>query len=1245
MNLSGRENIVEFLQTLSDHGVEISVVDDKIRLNAPRGKLNDALRRLLLTRKAEIIDYYDRRPTEGASLSPPPAQKSARPTPSGPRPLSFSQQEVWLTEQLFGDQTPNLLPFGLRIYGEVDDKRLKESFQAVVQHNRALQGSIKMVDHIPHLLYSADKRSTETADSAAEAVTKPLNLSIVERNLAQLQPATKASKTRSILNHFLRKPFDLTEGPLLKLLWMRLADDERMIILVGHRLIVDEESLALIFARAAGRYTASTPVVDGEVDPTRPTPSLAQESSLKGREHEMRGDDPHLEKALSYWETHFSNGPRTIHFPRDFKPDEEPYTKTKPTAHLLNIPAALGHRLTRLSQNGTDLMETIFLGAYTLLLGRYAAQQDITLGILASQRSGQTDQTRLGPFETVLPVRHIIDQSRPLDHFLKEVSMAVATARQNRRFPFSRLFDRLNRNDPAEAGNHLPFRFRLRHNTRHWSQWGGHPAEEMRELWQLQPCTSGSALFLDLQNSVHPVQSGADAGEESDLRGRLVYDSRLYNEQTIIQFGEQLIAIAETLYQTLAQKRAKTDLGTLITEATAIKRDQIETDPVADHNIVPFPHEALLHEIFEDQVRRTPDAAAVITLAETISYRVLNQRINRLAHALRAAGIGPRDRVAVWLPRSADTVVSTLAISKCGATFTLLDGDQTTRLTPLITSGLSEHGIRWLLASDPEQPVSELPPTLHRLNLAEIEAQLAAQPTKNLRLEMKATDPLFMLFATPPRKWRPGMGDPRAAERKTREAVFGTHRAVINQANWLYRTFSYQEATDPQRLDRDLMPETEPNEKGAPVINQSCLLGSLDTIDPISEIFSGLIRGNPLVVVPFAATQEIEGLVETLSTFRVSQVFLSAPRFEQLCRQTPEIGQVLPVLNTWFVIGPPLPRQRWQSFLQQFPSGRLTTLFRMPALGGDAIYRTYLPPEQDEDRVGRVLTGREVESERLGRPVDNMSFELVDGTGRPVPNGIPGEVIIRPHGELGNPEEHVPTGLIGRRGTNGVIHYIGERRNRVIINRCTIDLKRIEDWLIAHEQVEDAVLSLYTETIDVPRIYAYLKLASGFSGNAESGPRTLYKEDIINHLKRFREPFVTPDRFYLVPQITYLADGTVNRNALALETTIAKLEEKPYVLPREEREVEISAIWKELLGIEAEINITDHFFDLGGHTLLAYKMTKLISERLSSPLEFKQAMQHLTIQQLGQIVSEKRTRTQIRKKGGSARLNRSKFVN
>lgn len=1248
MNLSGRETIVEFLQTLSDHGVEISVVDDKIRLNAPQGKLNNTLRRLLLTRKAEIIDYY-RRPTQPAAISPAPAQKRPRPTPTGPRPLSFNQQEIWLYEQLFEDQTPNLIPFGLRIFGEVDDQRLKESFQAVLQQSRALQGVIEMVDHIPHLRYPPRPNSAEAADSDGEAPSQRVQLSIIERNLAQLQPATKANKERAILNHFLRKPFDLTEGPLLKFLSIRLAEEERMVVLVGHRLLIDGESLPLIFAQAASRYAATEPGEareTEEIETAEPSPFLGADASLThietGREKSRRGDDPHLEKALSYWEAHFSSGPRTVHFPRDFIPHAEPYIKTKPATHLLNIPAALGHRFNRLPPGETDLIETIFLGAYTLLLGRYAGQQDITLGILASQRSGEPDQPRLGQFEHVLPIRQKIDHTSPLDHFLREVSSAIITARQNRRFPFGRLFDRLNRNDPSSAGNHLPFRFRLRHNTGHWSQWGGHPAAEVDELWQLKLCTSGSSLFLDLQNSVYPDPAGGedDARQEGDLRGRLVYDSRLYNEQTIIQFGKQLVAIAETLYQTLAQKRVQTELGPLLSEATAINRERAEADPTAD-NIVPFPHEALLHEIFEDQVRRTPDAAAVITPTETIRYRDLNRRVNRLAHALRAAGVEPRDRVALWLPRSADTVVTTLAISKCGATFTLLDGDQTARLTPLIATRLAEHAVHWLLANDANQPAEPLPPTIKRLNLTEIEAQSATQPVKNLRSKIKATDPLFLLFATPPSKWSPSVEN-RSGAQQEMETVLGTHRAVINQANWLYRTFSYQ-TTATQQPQGEIAPEpaaeAETDEKPIPRIEHSCLLGSLDTIDPISEIFSGLIRGKPLVVVPATATQTIEGLVETLATFRVSRIFLSAPRFEQLCRHTFEIGKALPDLTTWFVIGPPLPRLTWQTFLKHLPSGRLTTLYRMPALGGDVIYRTYLPPEQDGDRVDRVLTGREVESERLGRPVDNMSLELVDRTGRPVPNGIPGEVIVRPHGDLGSPEQRFATGLIGRRSTNGVIHYIGERRNRVIINRCTIDLKRIEDRLIAHEQVEDAVLSLHRENIDTPQIYAYLKLAAEVSE-----PPPLYKEDIFDHLKRFREPFVTPDRFYLVPQISYLADGSVNRNALALETTIAKLKERPYLLPREEREVEISAIWKELLGIEAEINMTDHFFELGGHTLLAYEMTKRVSARLNAPLDFKRTMQHLTIQQLGQIVSEKRTRTQIRKKNGSTRLNRSKFV-
>uniref|UniRef100_UPI0039C6927E amino acid adenylation domain-containing protein n=1 Tax=Nodularia chucula TaxID=3093667 RepID=UPI0039C6927E len=668
--------------------------------------------------------------------------------------------------------------------------------------------------------------------------------------------------------------------------------------------------------------------------------------------------------------------------------------------------------------------------------------------------------------------------------------------------------------------------------------------------------------FHGFERTNYPVTLTVIPGKELLLKISYSYDDRDRSD-TVTRMLGHLQTLLEGMVNNPQQRLCQLSL------LTETERHQLLVE--WNNTEVEYPQQQCIHELFETQVEKTPDAVAVVFENEQLTYRELNARANQLAHYLQKLGVEPEVLVGICVERSLEMVIGLLAILKAGGAYVPLDPNY------------PQERLAYMLADS--QPVLLLTQkylvekiSIYKTKVICIDSDwglIADENTQNIVCKFTVDNLAYVIYTSG------STGQPKG--------VMLPHRAICNHMLWMQSEFPLT------RTDK--------------VLQKTPF--SFDA--SVWEFYAPLLVGAQLVIARPGGHQDSNYLIQVIIEQQITILQLVPSLLQMLLA----VGGIenCQSLKRVFCGGQTLPVAFQERFFAHLDA---------------ELHNLYGPTETCIDVTSWICQrGINQQVVPIGRPIANIQIYLLDQYLNPVAVSIPGEIYIGGVGVgrgyylrpdltaekfIPNPYTNIAgerlykTGDLARYLSNGEIEYIGRMDDQVKIRGFRIELKEIEAIIIQHPEVRQVVVVVRSDLGDSQRIVAYV---------VPEQEQTLIIPELRNFLESKLPNYMVPATFVTLETLPLTPNGKVDRKALPAPDTVRPELEKAFIAPQTIVEKQLAIIWRQVLGL-AEIGINDNFFELGGDSILSLQ---IISKANQAGLHLtpKQLFQYQTIAQLANV--------------------------
>ncbi|MBW4677719.1 MAG: amino acid adenylation domain-containing protein [Desmonostoc geniculatum HA4340-LM1] len=1067
----------------------------------------------LSSAKKALIEKWQKGKFKVSTISKRPILDSA--------PLSFSQQRLWFIDQLHHGSSFYNIVGGLHLKGALNVTVFQQSLNEILKRHEAWRTIFLTRDEQP-----------------IQVILPELTWELPIINIEYFADKNWQAEVQRLAAEEAKKPFDLTNAPLVRATLLCLGKEEHIFLLNMHHIVSDGWSIGVFAQELATLYAAFS---QGQSSPLPELPVQYADFAIWERDR-LQGEL--LKTQLSYWKQQLGDELPLLHLPTD-RPRSTNATFIG-KKHYFKFSQNLTEALAKLSKQEEVSLFMTLLAAFNTLLYRYTDQEDILVGTPIANRNRPELEGMLGFFVNTLVMRTNLSNNPSFRELLGRVREVNLGAYAHQDLPFEKLVEELRPKRDLKLNPLFQVMFVLQNTPISIHEFSGLTLRDLE-------VDSGTAMF-DILLSITESEQG--------LTGFLEYNTDLFDSATIIRLVSNLQTLLENIVINPNQSISELPLLTIKEREQLLEYNSTKKE-------YPF---ACLHEVFEQQVKQSPNALALVDQSKQITYGQLNQRANQLAHYLRKLGVTTETLVAISLERTVELVVGVLAIVKAGGTYIPLDPNYPrTRLDFM----LSDSQVGFLIT---EQKLLEILPnsSAKTVCLDICQDAIAQESEENLVSTTKPNNIAYILYTS--------------GSTGTPKGVLGTHEGTVNGLNWLWET--YPPATD----------------------EICCHKTAISFGDSIWEIFGHLMKGIPSVIIPDSIVKDTHFFLETLAQYKVTRIILVPSLLRLLLDSYSEQTEKLSHLKIWITSGEPLSLDLTQSFYKLMPSAKLLNFYGLSEVSANAIcYDTSLLPEK-------------ATSVFVGRPINNTQAYVLDSYLQVTPVGVFGELYISgvplARGYWNRPDlnqEHFienpfvsgtklyKTGDLARYLNNGNLEYLGRSDNQVKIRGFRIELGEIEAVIVQHPDVKEAVVVTRNDADD-QYLIAYV---------------VTDKQNLIPSLRRYlREnlpDYMIPSAFGILDALPLTPSGKVDRRSLQNKDYVRPKSTESFVAPRDAWELALVQIWEKLLNI-SPIGVTDNFFDLGGHSLLAARLMAQINERFGQKLSLSILFKGATIERLAKAL-------------------------
>ncbi|HEX5876135.1 MAG TPA: non-ribosomal peptide synthase/polyketide synthase, partial [Pyrinomonadaceae bacterium] len=1019
-------------------------------------------------------------------------------------PLSFAQERLWFLDQLEPGGAAYNMPGAVWLEGDLDVVALERSLNEIVRRHEILRTTFRAERGRP-----------------AQVISPSLSVSLPLVDLSQ----SSDREAEALAREEAAKPFDLTRGPLLRATLVRLADERHLLLVTLHHIVADGWSVTLLTQELAALYDAFR---NGEESPL-PELELTYADYAVWQREWLQGE--RLEQQLAYWREQLRGELPVLKLPLA-------QARTAVAQHRGGLETArVSNELTQglrelARREGATLFMTL-LAAWKVLLARLSGERDIVVGTPVAGRGSRELEPLIGVFVNTLVLRTELSGPQSFLEVLHRVREVCLEAYAHQEVPFERIVKSLQ---PERELNQAPL-FQVLFSLQNTPL----PQIELPGLRLRVEDTTSDTTKFDLA-----LEITEDADE---LACVWQYEHGVFDAATI----QRMAAHYQTLLLAIVADPARRS------HELPLLTDTQERALLTEHNSthVAYPQQTVLHELFEEQVTRTPEALAVVSEEACLSYAELDRRANRVARYLRSLGLPPEGRVGILLERSADLVVALLAVLKAGGACVPLDPSYPSQRLKL-------------LIEDSHASV-----VLTRETLAHALIFDETGSLKNVKPQSSAN--VAYVIYTSGSSGRP-------------KGVMVTHAALCNHMRWMCDAFAYT---------------------GTDVFLQKTPIG-FDA--SVWEFYMPLMVGARLVMARHGGHQDSGYLVRTLIEHGVTVVQV-VPTLLRMLVDEPDFSSC-EALRLVFCGGEALSKELAARCLELLPATRLCNLYGPAETTIDA---TYWEAESWTSTatipIGKPVanTGAYVLDEWLNLvPVGVVGELHLDGAG--LARGYEGRADLTAERFVPNPFRNEPgtrmyrTGDLVRRLPGGELEFLGRIDGQLKVLGARVELGEVEAVLCAHADVVAAAVAGREDTSGERRLVAYVVTADERESMARE-LRSYLKERLPGHM--------VPSVFVRMEQLPLLPSGKVDRRALPAPDKFERIVE--YRPPRTPVEETLCGIWEEVLGRDA-VGADDHFFELGGHSLLATQVVSHVKEAFAVELPLTRLFETPVLSELAEFI-------------------------
>ncbi|MCF2135391.1 amino acid adenylation domain-containing protein, partial [Mycetohabitans sp. B3] len=1059
----------------------------------------------------------------------------------GALPLSFAQQRLWFLAQLDEVRGTYHIPLVLRVRGPFDRAAWQQALDALFARHEALRSTFVSVDGQPQVrLLPAD-------------TGMPLRW----HDLRGV-PDADAQRVRLTADE-VHAPFDLARGPLMRACVVQLADDDYQCVLTQHHIVSDGWSIDVLVRELSALYAAS---VGAQADPLPPLavqyPDYAtwQRQWLSGERLQTQSD---------YWRTTLADAPVLLELPTD-RP--RPVQQSFAGAHVpVRIDVQTTCALKRLSaEHGTTLFMTV-LAAWSAVLARLSGQDDLVIGTPSANRGHRAIEPLIGFFVNTLALRVNLEDEPTTAQLLERVRRTTLDAQAHQDLPFEQVVEVVQ---PPRRLNHTPlFQVLFAWQSNETGQW------RLPGLDVTPDELDYDIARFDLELHLY------EAGEE--ITGSLHYASALFDPATI----ERHVGYLTTMLQAMVA-RPQQPVATLQMLGADERQWLLQA---WNTTAAPDPAHPCIHQLFEAQVARSPDATALVYEAQTLSYAQLNARANRLAHRLIELGVKPDARVAICVERSPAMVVGLLAILKAGGAYVPLDP-----------------------AYPPERLAHILADTAPAIVLADAAGQSALGDT--VLASFTVLDPNVLPERATTNPQVPGLSARHLAYVIYTSGSTGIPKGVMVEHAQIAHLFDVTQLDDAQKKDQASMSHPVWMRQAYGLTPDDRVLQKAPLTFDVSvwECFCTLLNGATLVVAAPGVHRDPSALVELMIRQRITTVHF-VPSMLSMFLATDAVQRCTAVKRV-LCTGEALTSAQVRLCQRLLPHAQLHNLYG-PTEATIGVAAWTCPAEYTEDTIP------------IGRPIAHNRLYLLDRHGQPVPLGATGELYISGasvvRGYLNGPDltaerflldpfsdredaRMYKTGDLARYRPDGNLAFLGRNDHQVKIRGLRIELGEIKTCLVRHPQVQEAVVLALGEGMD-KRLVAYVV----------AEPDDALASELRAHVAARLPEYMVPAAFVRLDVLPLTPNGKLDRRALP-EPDADALAHHAYEAPQGELETTLATIWTELLGVE-RVSRHDSFFALGGHSLLVVRLMNRVGALLGADVPLTALFASPTLAAFAAVVS------------------------
>ncbi len=1014
-------------------------------------------------------------------------------------PVSAAQKRMLALHQMEPENTGYNMTGVMAVEGKLDWERFEKAFRRLVDRHESFRTSFDV-----------------QGGEAVQKIHKSVDFHLQYGEIGEDTPVEE------LIRAFV-KPFVLSYPPLLRVMPVRTGPEKHWLLVDMHHIISDGHSLGIIVRDFAEFYEGRAP--------------LELKVQYKGytrwqKELSRKGE---ISQQENFWKEQFAGEVPVLELVTDFpRPN---FQGSEGDAVYFNLDPIQTEGIEEMAGANRATLFIVLLSVYNLLLSRYTGQEDIVVGSVISGRPHTDLEDIVGMFVNTLALRNRPLAEKPFETFLEEVKTLAFQAYENQDYQFEELVSVLDLKRDLSRNPLFDTMFTL-------------------ELTEVREVTVANLVMRphEFEKKTAKFDLSLEASDLGDTVGlRMEYATHLFKEETIRRMGAHYVNIVNEILRAPEVK-----IG-LIDFLSGREHRQLVME--FNDTKLEYPAERLVHQWFEEQVEKHPEAAAVVEEpagggeARTVSYRELNSRANRLAHRLRIEGAGPDSIIAVIIERSADMFASLLGILKSGAAYMPLDPEH------------PESRIQFMLEDTSANLLVGQPHLLKEVRfdgvLLDTGGDLFGEGDDSNPEPVNGPGDLCYVIYTSGTTGKP-------------KGVLSEHR---NFTAYIYAFFNEFQLESADTL---------------------LLLGTYTFDAFVEEMYPILLRGGQLVVKAGEKIRDMQEMRRMLLDYHVSVISCTPLLINEINKLDCELPDLRLVISGGDVLKP----------------GYITRLKEKTA-----VYNTYGPTEGTVCVTYHRCGGEDIQTIPIGRPIANYSVYLLDRGGQLVPVGVPGELCIGGPGVARgylNAEKLTKqkfaadprrpgyrmykTGDLARWFPDGRIDFLGRIDQQVKIRGFRIELGEIESRLLKFPAITDALVMVKEDPQSGKSICAYVV-----------SDRKPALEAVKEYLLEELPPYMLPSYIIPLTEFPVTPTGKVDRRALP-EPEGLIIRDIPYEAPGDELEERLAGVWSEVLGIE-KISVHDDFFTSGGDSIKAIQVSARL-QKYRLKMDIKNLFQYPTIRKL-----------------------------